>query len=152
MWWPKSSRMHIKEQFFCHWCLLFKALWRRCLKVANQLFGKCTNNVKVKVIQSCLTLWDPMDYTVHDILQARIAEWVAFPFSRESSQPRDWTHISLTAGGSFTSWGTREVPHVLQQQIILVLGFNSSSGFVFYEENMRLGLGDLGSISGCILN
>ena len=45
--------------------------------------------VKVKVVQSCLTLWNPMDYTVHGILQARILEWVAFPFSRESSQPRD---------------------------------------------------------------
>ena len=39
--------------------------------------------VKVKVTQSCLTLCDPMDYTVHGILQARILEWVAIPFSRE---------------------------------------------------------------------
>ena len=38
--------------------------------------------LKVKVIQSCLTLRDPMDYIVHGILQARILEWVAFPFSR----------------------------------------------------------------------
>ena len=45
--------------------------------------------VKVKVTQSCLTLCNPMDYTVHGILQARILEWVAFPFSRGSSQPRD---------------------------------------------------------------
>ena len=45
--------------------------------------------VKVKVAQSCLTLCDPMDCTVHGILQARILEWVAFPFSRGSSQPRD---------------------------------------------------------------
>ena len=36
----------------------------------------------VKVIQSCLTLCDPRDYTVHGILQAKILEWVAFPFSR----------------------------------------------------------------------
>ena len=35
--------------------------------------------MKAKVIQSCLTLWDPMDYTVHGILQARILGWVAFP-------------------------------------------------------------------------
>ena len=39
--------------------------------------------------QSCLTLCEPMDYTIHGILQARILEWVAFPFSRGSSQPRD---------------------------------------------------------------
>ena len=45
--------------------------------------------VKVKVAQSCLTLCDTMDYTVHGILQARILEWVAVPFFRGSSQPRD---------------------------------------------------------------
>ena len=38
--------------------------------------------VEEKVAQSCPTLWDPMDYTVLGILQARILEWVAFPFSR----------------------------------------------------------------------
>ena len=40
---------------------------------------------KVKVAQSCLTLCHPMDYTVHGILQVRILEWVAVPFSRGSS-------------------------------------------------------------------
>ena len=44
--------------------------------------------VKVKVAQSCPILCDAVDYTVLGILQARILEWVAFPFSRESSQPR----------------------------------------------------------------
>ena len=42
----------------------------------------------MKVAQSCPTLCDPMDYIVHGILQARILEWVAFPFSRGSSQSR----------------------------------------------------------------
>ena len=42
---------------------------------------------EVKVTQSCLTLCDPRDHTVRGILQARILEWVAFPFSRASSQP-----------------------------------------------------------------
>ena len=42
------------------------------------------------------------------ILQARILEWVAFPFFRVSSQPRDLTQVSRTAGGFFTSWATRE--------------------------------------------
>ena len=51
---------------------------------------------------------DPMDYTVNGILQARILEWVAFPFSRESSQPRDWTLVFHIAGKFFTSWTTRE--------------------------------------------
>ena len=71
--------------------------------------GAAINNlVKVKVIQSCLTLCDPMDYTVHGILQARILEWVAFPSSRRSSQLRDQTHVSRIAGKFFTSWATRE--------------------------------------------
>ena len=59
--------------------------------------------VKVKVTQLCLTLCDSMDYTVHGILQAKILEWVVIPFSRESSQPRDQTHVSCTEGGFFTS-------------------------------------------------
>ena len=59
--------------------------------------------MKVKVAQSCLTLCDPMDYTVQGILQARILEWVAFPFSRGSSQSRDQTQVSHIAGRFFTS-------------------------------------------------
>ena len=47
----------------------------------------------MKVAQLCLTLCDPMDCTVHGILQARILERVAFPFAR-SSQPKDWTQVS----------------------------------------------------------
>ena len=50
--------------------------------------GLQSMEVKVKVAQSCLTLCDPMD-CIHGILQARILEWVAFPFSRGSSQPRN---------------------------------------------------------------
>ena len=59
--------------------------------------------LKVKVAQSCLTLCDPMGYIVHGILQARILEWVAFPFSRGYSQPRAQTQVSLIEGGFFTS-------------------------------------------------
>ena len=54
----------------------------------------------MKVTQSCLTLCDPIDYTVHGILQARILEWVAFPFSWGSSQSRDQTQVSHTEEGS----------------------------------------------------
>ena len=64
--------------------------------------------LKVKVAQLCPTLCNPMHYTVHGILQARILEWVAFPFSRGSSQPRDRTQVSHIAGGFFTSWVTKE--------------------------------------------
>ena len=49
-----------------------------------------------------------MDYTVHVILQARILKWVAIPFSRGSSQPRDQTQVSHIVGGFFTSWATKE--------------------------------------------
>ena len=51
---------------------------------------------------------NPMDYTVHGTLQAKILEWVAFPFSKGSSQPRDQTQVSCTARGFLTSWATRE--------------------------------------------
>ena len=54
-------------------------------------FEDILQEVKVKVAQSCLTLCDPMDYTVCGILQARILEWVGFPFSRGSSQLRSPT-------------------------------------------------------------
>ena len=64
--------------------------------------------MKVKVAQSCPTLCDPMDNTACGILQAIIPEWVAFPFSKGFSQPRDQTQVSHTAGRFFTSWATRE--------------------------------------------
>ena len=67
-----------------------------------------SSDMHVKVAHSCPTLCDPMDYTVHGILQARILEWVSFPFSREYSQPRDGTQVSHIAGGFFTRWATRE--------------------------------------------
>ena len=59
-----------------------------------------TVKVKVKLAQSCPTLCNPMDYTVHRILQARILEWVAFPSFSGASQPRDQTQVSCIAGGS----------------------------------------------------
>ena len=61
----------------------------------------------------CLILWDPMYYSlpgfsVHGILQARILNWVAIPFSRGSSLPRDWNWVSFIAGRFFTIWAIRE--------------------------------------------
>ena len=50
-----------------------------------------------------------MNYKIHGILQARILEWVAFPFSKGTSQPRDRTQLSHIAGGFFTTWAMREV-------------------------------------------
>ena len=70
------------------------------------------------VAHSCPTLWDPMDYSrpgspVRGILQARILEWVAIPFSRGSSWPRNWTQVSHIAGRFFTThlawWPSQKV-------------------------------------------
>ena len=74
--------------------------------------------VKVKVAQSCLTLCNPMDCTVHRILQARILKWETFPFSRGYSQPRDQTQVSPIAGGFFTCWATREAHGLIRVQLI----------------------------------
>ena len=64
--------------------------------------------VKVKITQSSLTLCNPKDYAVHGILQARILEWVAYPFSRGSSWPKNRTGVFCIAGGFFTNWAMRE--------------------------------------------
>ena len=94
---------------------------------------------EVKVAQSRLTLCDPMDYTVRGILQARILEWVAFPFSRGSSQPRDWTQVSHIGGGFLTSWATREAPLITllgspkwgkQETALSVLAVPNQASFV----------------------
>ena len=61
---------------------------------------------EIKVSQSSPTLCDPMNYTVHGILQTRILEWVAIPFSRGSSWPRD--RIALQADSLPSAW---ESPH-----------------------------------------
>ena len=65
-------------------------------------------NMEVKVALSCPALCDAMDYTVHGILQTRILEWEAFPFSRGCFRPRDRIGASCIAGGSFTNRAVRE--------------------------------------------
>ena len=72
-------------------------------------YGICLSLTKSKWKSlSRVWLFDPMDSTVHGMLQTRILQWVAFPFSRGPSQPRDQTQVSRTAGRLFTSWATRE--------------------------------------------
>ena len=108
--WTVSSiwLLWIKLQWIL-WCILSEELmytYPLALYLTEKLLshdGSIFNVSEVKVAQLCLTLWDPMDTTVHGILQARILGWVAVPFSRGSSQPRNWTQISHTAGGFFTS-------------------------------------------------
>ena len=89
--------------------------------------------VKMKVAQSCLTLCDPMGYTAHGILQARILEWVAVPFSRGPSQLRDRTQVSHIVDGFFTSWA-----QIILSHLLCILWFTGGSD----------GAGDLGLIPG----
>ena len=63
--------------------------------------------------------------SVHEILQARILEWIAIPFSRGSSQPRDGTQVSCIAGRFFTSWATREAQDFLLLTFKMILTFKT---------------------------
>ena len=85
---------------------------------------------EAKVAQLCLTFCGP---TVHRILQARILEWVAIPFSRGCYQTRNRTRVSHNAGGFFTSWDTREA-HLFSESCLFPLQWGLdhspwSSGF-----------------------
>ena len=96
----------------------------------------------MKVAQSCPTLCDPLDYTVHGILQARILEWVAFPFSRRSSQPRDRTQVSHVAGGSLPA----EPPGTPQKSSWVIT--NPTSFTVNYQEWLICSRGRLWAVAG----
>ena len=104
---------------------MVNALRKKSLNILPELTRPTTSaylpNPEVKwneeVAQLCLTLCNPMDYTVHGILQARILAWVAIPFSRGTSQPRDHIQVSHVAGRFFTNWATREAfPNSLSPQ------------------------------------
>ena len=76
--------------------------------------------------------------SVHGILQARILEWVAIPFSRWSSWPRDRTLVSCVTDRFFTTWATREAPEFYKQDFFLrvLAGFSEICG-VTGEQNER---------------
>ena len=94
-----------------------------------------------KSLQLCMTLCDPVDYSplrssVHGMLQARILEWVAMPSSRESSRPRDWTHVSLC----LLHWPTGSlelVPPGKPTATILQLKKRESKSGVWGEKGME---------------
>ena len=95
------------------------------------IISQCNNNSNKwsEVAQLCPTLLDPVDCSlpgssVHGIFQARVLEWVAIFFSRGSSQPRDRTRVSRTAGRRFTVWATREAHHFLKVHNALELSWN----------------------------
>ena len=93
--------------------------------LTQELWEDLPPGSEVLVIQLCLTLCIPMNCSLpgsstHGILQARILEWVAIPFSRGSSCSRDQTPVYCIAGRFFTIWATREahqmheITHVLK--------------------------------------
>ena len=70
---------------------------------------------------SCVRLFvTPWDYTVHGILQAGILEWVAFPFSRGSSQPRDWSQVFRISGRFFYQLNHQGSPRILEGSLSLL--------------------------------
>ena len=119
--WMPPFLCSVAELFhhLCDWFPLLNPLcWKACrvyiiscwIQTGTEPKPQHKMRLKVKVAQSCLC--NPMDYTVHGILQARILEWVPFPFSKGSSQLRDWTQGSNPGlphcRGIFTNWATRE--------------------------------------------
>ena len=119
------GRMAIFRKNTDNWCWrgygvkgsdLVQTPWKRVWRFLKK---KKKGKIELPHIQSlhvsaCPTLCDPMDCSLrgsfaHEILQARILEWVAMPFSMGSSQTRDWTSfscISCNAGRFFTHWAT----------------------------------------------
>ena len=112
--------------------------------------------------QSCLTLCNPLDCSpqgssVHGIFQARIVEWVAISFSRESSQPRNQTcvtYVSCIASRFFTCWATREAHSVTETDLIVrpftlskicfPLTFHGSVCFSWAIQRPKCGLSSIG--------
>ena len=115
VWILSTSRMLSKVIHGVAWCIstsffLYVDGIFHCMYLPKFIYlFLCLWIVKMKVTQSCPTLWNPMDYTFHGILQARILEWVAIPFSRGYSQPRDQTQLPLIAGRFFTDWATMDI-------------------------------------------
>ena len=72
----------------------------------------------MKVTQSCLSLYNPINCIVLGILQARIVEWVVFPFSRGSSQPRNQTNSPVLQVDSLPTelWGEPHKPHSMAKK------------------------------------
>ena len=114
----------------------FGQWWLVCLIGHSKIWQQVVlfQKVKVLVAQSCPILCDPMDgspqcSSVHGILQARILEWVAIPFFRGSSWPRDRTQVSCVAGKLFTIWATREAHTVSVLSVLL----SSQTPFLKYK-------------------
>ena len=93
-----------------------------------------------KLLQSYLTLHDPVDYSppgssVHGILQARILEWIAIPFSRGSFCPKGRTQVSCIADRFFIFWATMEAPtYTVEFCFIFVARASIDLIYYYYSE------------------
>ena len=124
----KMNNFKIKNEFIQKWIILSTNTWApSCVRYCSKHWATGVNKtpeapvleVKVKWKSlSCVRLF-ATPWTVHGILQARILEWVAFPLSRGSFQPRDQTQVSRIAGKFFTSWATREAGMCAQSCLTL---------------------------------
>ena len=92
-----------EKSMFGKWC--WKTWAATCKSMKLEHIPHTIHKNKLKMTYRCIWLF-VTPWTVHGILQTGTLEWVAFPFSRGSSQPRDWTQVSRIAGGFFTSWAT----------------------------------------------
>ena len=106
-------------------CLRFSIHFSSAFHYIN-IRSEKSEKVKVLVAQSCPTLCDSMDCSppgssFHGILQARMLKWVAMPFSKRSSQPRDQTQVSCIAGWFFIVWATWEAPVSIKTSLTPVL-------------------------------
>ena len=90
------------------------------------------------VAWSCPTLCDLMDYPVHGILQVRMLEWVAFPFSRESSQPRDRTQVSCITGVFFTRQILYQLSHKGSPRMLKWVAYPLSKGSSWSRNRIRV--------------
>ena len=120
-----------------------------CSHPRSWLEIKCCNSDSVQenllyisseVIQSCPTLFNPMDCSlpgssVHRIFQSRVLAWVAISFSRGSSWSRDQTQVSHIAGSRFTVWATWEAPYqkmCTKRNNLEISSFTQDLEFEFY--------------------
>ena len=130
-WRGKKVNFVIHLQIEIKW--VFRHVFRACL-FSSTIKPVCVYVcvcLCILVAQLYPTLCDPMDCSspgssVHGVLQARILEWVATPFSRGSSQHRDRTQVSHMAGRFFTVWATTEALKPVRTEVIQVHVFQSN--------------------------
>ena len=105
----KHQRFSLHCNYFCRVCFILRGHSYSCefkhikCMCFYQTVERENRRFKVKIVQSCPTLCNPMDYIVHGILQVRILEWVAFPFSRKFPNPGIEPRSSALHAASLTA-------------------------------------------------